>query len=107
MKKFDFYSYRVATHLPVSQHPYYYAIHAFFIEVLRSREISKERSICQTRLHWWAEILRDIEAGRPAREPVSRMLQEVKEKTKVNFKLLHRMVDYQLFDIDRGDITTI
>ena len=46
VKKFDFYSYRVATHLPVSQHPYYYAIHAFFIEVMRSREISKERSIC-------------------------------------------------------------
>ena len=107
VKKFDYYSYRVAMHLPVAQHPHYFAINAFFIEVMRSREISRERSICQTRLHWWAEILKDIEAGRPAREPVSRMLQEVKNNTKVNFKLLHRMVDYQLFDIDRGDITTI
>lgn len=35
------------------------------------------------------------------------MLQEVKENTKVSFKLLHRLVDYQLFDIERGDVTTI
>lgn len=35
------------------------------------------------------------------------MLQEVKANTKVNFKLLHRLVDYQLFDIDRGAILSI
>ena len=35
------------------------------------------------------------------------MLQEVKQNTKVNFKLLHRLVDYQLFDIDRGDMQTM
>ena len=35
------------------------------------------------------------------------MLGEVKSNTRVNFKLLHRLVDYQLFDIDRGSINTM
>ena len=35
------------------------------------------------------------------------MLHIVKRDTKVNFKVLHRMVDYQLFDIDRGSIQTM
>jgi len=38
---------------------------------------------------------------------VARVLQEVKANTKVNFKLLHRLVDYQLFDIDRASIMNI
>ena len=53
------------------------------------------------------QTLADVEAGKKAREPVGRVLQEVKAKTKVNFKLLHRLVDYQLFDIERGNIMTI
>lgn len=35
------------------------------------------------------------------------MLGEVKRSTKVNFKLLHRLVDYQLFDIDRGSLNSM
>jgi phytoene/squalene synthetase len=31
----------------------------------------------------------------------------VKETTKVNFKLLHRMVNFQMFDIERGSIQTM
>jgi phytoene/squalene synthetase len=51
--------------------------------------------------------LEDVEKGRPGREPVARMLCEVKEHTHVNFKLLHRIVEYQLFDIDRGPMNTM
>jgi phytoene/squalene synthetase len=35
------------------------------------------------------------------------MIQEAKSKTKINFNLLVRLVNFQLFDIDRGDIRTI
>ncbi len=35
------------------------------------------------------------------------MLIEVKKNSRVNFKLLHRLVDYQLFDIDRGSVNTM
>ena len=44
----------------------------------------------------------DIENDKIAREPVARMLKEVKKETNVNFKVLHRLIDFQLFDIDRG-----
>ena len=74
VEKFDYYAFRAATHFPQKIQPYYFAIYAFFIEVLRSRDISRETSICQTRLHWWAETLKDVEAGRTAREPIARML---------------------------------
>lgn len=46
--------------MPKSTQPYYYGIHALFIETLKSREISKEVSVCQTRLNWWEESLKDI-----------------------------------------------
>ena len=35
------------------------------------------------------------------------MLKDVKLRSRVNFKLLHRMVDFQLFDIDRGTINSM
>ena len=46
VKKFDYAAFRVAAHMPVATRPYYFAINSFFLEVLRSREISRERSIC-------------------------------------------------------------
>ena len=49
----------------------------------------------------------DVEADKPAREPLARMLKQVNQDTQVNFKLLHRMIDYQLFDIERGSINTM
>lgn len=41
------------------------------------------------------------------KEPVSKVLSEALKNTPINFNLLKRMVDYQLFDIDRGDIQTM
>ena len=78
VKKFDYYAFRVGQHMPKNLQVHYYTINSFFLEVLKSREISRERSICQTRLHWWASTLDDIEKGRTAREPVARMLQELR-----------------------------
>ena len=46
VKKFDYAAFRVGAHFPESIRPHYFAINAFFLEVLRSREISRERSIC-------------------------------------------------------------
>jgi len=55
--------------------PYYYGIHALFLEALKSREISKETSISQTRLMWWEQTIIDVaENNRPARDPVSRVI---------------------------------
>lgn len=106
-RKFDYNAFRMAIHLPKKSQAHYFALNAFFLELLRSREISKETSICQTRLHWWSQTLKDIENDKKAREPVAVMLKKVKQETHVNFNLLHRMVDFQLYDIDRGDIQSI
>lgn len=46
VKKFDMYSYIVGHHMPAKTRAYYFGNHALFIEVLKSREISKEPSIC-------------------------------------------------------------
>ena len=57
---------------------------------------------------WWEQTIIDVaENNRPARDPVSRVIQETVKNTPVNVKLLKRMVNYQLFDIDRGDINTM
>ncbi len=47
------------------------------------------------------------EKGAPARDPVSKVIAEAIKKTPLNGKLLSRMINYQLYDIDRGDIQTM
>ena len=95
--------------MPRTVQPYYYGHHALFLEALKSREISRETSICQTRLRWWEESLIDIaeERGKGPREPVAVVLKASKEQTCINFKLLQRLVNYQLYDIERGDMQTM
>jgi hypothetical protein len=46
VKKFDFYAYANGQYMPKSTQPYYYGIHALFLETMKSREISREVSIC-------------------------------------------------------------
>ena len=46
VKKFDFYTFIGGQYMPKSTQPYYYGIHAMFLEALKSREVSKEGSIC-------------------------------------------------------------
>ena len=47
-----------------------------------------------------------LDRGKP-RVPVAVVLEDAKKNTNINFALLQRMVDYQLFDIDRGDIQSM
>jgi hypothetical protein len=58
------YAYVNGQYMPKNTQSYYYGIHAMFIEAMKSREISKEGSICQTRLRWWEESLQDIALNR-------------------------------------------
>lgn len=88
VKKFDFYAYVAGQYMPQSNRSHYYAIHALFLEILKSREISRESSICQTRLRWWQSIIADIINQKKAREPVGVLLADTLEKTNVNFSLL-------------------
>ena len=52
--------------------------------------------------------MKDIALDRgQAREPVSVVIKNAKETTQINFNLLQRMVDFQLFDIERGDMQSM
>jgi len=92
---------------PKKLQPYYFAVNAMFIEAMKSREVSREVSICSTRLQWWETQLTSIQAGKAPVEPVGRMLQQVAFKTRVNLDLLKRLVAYQQFDIERGEMNTM
>jgi hypothetical protein len=46
VKKFDFYTFVAGQYMPKTTQKYYYGIHALFLEALKSREISREASIC-------------------------------------------------------------
>lgn len=113
VKKFDFYAFVNGQYMPKSTQPFYYGYHAMFIEAMKSREISKEGSICQTRLKWWEESLQDVALNRgkdgksQPREPITVVLKEAKEKTCINYSLVQRLVNYQLYDIERGDMQTM
>ena len=66
-------------------------MHALFLEALKSREISKEQSICLTRLAWWEESLKDVILERGAnqpREPIMVIMKDAKDKTCINTRLL-------------------
>ena len=80
--------------MPKSTRPHYYTVHAFFLEIMKSREVSREQSICQTRLNWWLHILDDVTHKRKTREPVGVALANTFEHSAVNFNLLSRIVDY-------------
>jgi len=107
VKKHDFYTYIVGGHFPKSKQKYFYTIHAFLLEVLKSREASKQVNICKMRLLWWAETLHDIEEGKKISEPVGVAVQDMLKNTKINFDLIHRIVSYQLFDLERSEMATM
>lgn len=104
VKKHDYNTYIVGKHFPESRQAYFYTVHAFFLEVLKSREVSRQAYIWQRRLLWWDETLSDIEKDKDPFEPIGVALKELKKKTQVNFDLLHRLVSYQLFDMERMEM---
>lgn len=82
-------------------------MHAFLLEILKSREASRQTHICKQRLLWWSATLDDIEAKKKSQEPLSVALNELYIDTKVNFNLLHRIVSYQIFDLERSDMESM
>jgi NADH dehydrogenase [ubiquinone] 1 alpha subcomplex assembly factor 6 len=104
VKKHDYNTFIVGKHFPESRQAYFYTVHAFFLEVLKSREVSRQAYICKRRLLWWDEMLKDIEEGKEPFEPIGVALKALKKNTNVNFDLLHRLTSFQLFDLERMEM---
>lgn len=107
VKRHDYYTYVVGQHFPKSKQMHFYTVQAFFLEILKSREVSRQATICQRRLQWWEETLQDVEKDRKLVEPIGIALRELHTKTNANFDLLHRLVSYQLFDLDQGEFKSM
>ena len=58
LRKNDFYSYVIANTLNAKLKPFFLSYHAFYLELLRSRFISKEHSVCKMRMSFWEDSLK-------------------------------------------------
>jgi hypothetical protein len=73
------------------------AYHAFYLEIIKSRFISQELSVCKTRLSFWDDNLKKlIKKDSNIKEPISLTLRDTFEKTNIRKETLFRMIDYQV-----------
>lgn len=108
VKKYDFYAFVIASTLPPKLKNNYLAFHAFFIEILRSRYISKEPSVCRMRVNFWEESLKEVLEGKTIKEPILILLKETLKTTSIRKETLFRMIDFLFFDMERnGEIYSI
>jgi len=63
--------------------------------------------ICKRRLLWWETTLEDVKKDKKVLEPIGVALKELHAKTNVNFDLLHRLISYQLFDLERSEMQSM
>lgn len=61
VKRHDYYTYFVGQQFPRQLQCHYYTINAFFLEILKSREVSRQPLICQRRLLFWTETVHDAQ----------------------------------------------
>jgi phytoene/squalene synthetase len=108
VKKYDFYAFVIASTLPPKIKNSYLAFHAFFIEILRSRYISKEPSVCRMRVNFWEESLKEVIEDKTIKEPILILLKETLKTTPIRKDTLFRMIDFLFFDLERnGEIYSI
>ena len=108
LKKSDFYAYVIGSALPPNLKPHYIAYHTFFGEVMRSRYISREASVCRMRLAFWEDSLKEILEDKKINEPILVLLKESFKQTGIRKDTLFRMIDFQFYDLEKtGEITTM
>lgn len=78
--------------LPPQIRPYYFTIHAFRLELFKTREMTEQSTLRTNRIGWWLENLNNIWQGNPAQEPISIALNEMRKYTSVRKSHLERMV---------------
>lgn len=89
--------------LPPAIRPYYFTIHAFRQELFKIREMTEQSTLRTNRIGWWLENLNNIWDGRPAQEPISIALNEMRKYTSVRKSHFERMVQGRVIYIQLGD----
>lgn len=92
----------------------YFAYHAFYLEILKSRFISREESVIKTRLNFWEERLTEIakhvtiiknEPNSSKKfnyiDPIEVALVNALTTTNIKIDTIFRIIDFQFFDLER------
>jgi len=66
------------------------------LEIHKSRFISKESTVCKTRLLFWEDTLKNLLNGKMPKEPIGFVLKEAFDRSKIRVETLFRMVDFQV-----------
>jgi hypothetical protein len=109
-RKYNYYAYVIGKALPVKVKPYYLSYHAFFSEIIRSRYITREQSVCRMRINFWEETLKECLGAQDKKinEPMMIVLKEAIKNSGIRKETLFRLIDFQLFDIERsGELNTM
>jgi phytoene/squalene synthetase len=89
--------------LPKELKYFYLSYHAFFYEIMKSRFVSKEQSVCRMRLNFWEESLKEVIKGdKVIKEPMLIIMKEAFKQTGLRKDTLFRMIDFQFFDLERN-----
>lgn len=86
--------------LPPEIRPYYYAVHALRLEMLKTRESMQNSTLKSGKLTWWLENLEGIWDGTPAMEPISIALKELRKYHIVRKSHFERMIRGRLQETD-------
>lgn len=79
VKDKDFTCYLHGLFLPHEIRVFFYAIHAFRLELVQSREQTLHSSLLSTKQTWWFENLDRIWENNPAQEPISVAINELRK----------------------------
>ncbi len=116
VKKQSYYAYVVGRTYPSNLKISYFAYHAFYLEILKSRFISRESSVIKTRLNFWEERLTELakhihkekksenlgkEISFAYSDPLEVCLLHALRNSNIKIETLFRIIDFQFFDLER------
>lgn len=102
VRRHDHDRYVAALFLPADRRPAALALHAFNLEIARTREIVSEPLLGQIRLQWWRETIEGIYAGTPREHPVVDALGAAISAHELPRDRLASLIDAREADLEDG-----
>lgn len=92
VKKYDMSTYIHGLFLPSEIRPFFYVLHAFRLELIKSREQVLHSSLLSTKETWWLDNIEQIWNNNPADEPISVSLNELRKYHVIRKSHFERMI---------------
>jgi NADH dehydrogenase [ubiquinone] 1 alpha subcomplex assembly factor 6 len=107
VREYDSDRYVTALFAPASRRPDLLALHAFNLEVARSREAAREPMLGRIRLQWWRDAITECYEGTPRRHQVVQPLAEAIRSRDLPRELFDRIIDAREADHDDAPMESI